>query len=143
MRTVGIMAVLMLLLSASASACDCVVTPSVNVAYTQAATVVSAEAVSVSREPGYVNEGAFRTRVEVERVEWEIKDIWKGSFTKGQHFETRTNVTCCMCGRSVPVGALLLLYLNNSNSVSTCGRTSELSNASADIPVLTRLASGT
>jgi hypothetical protein len=121
-----------------ASACQCIVPGSVSDAYKHSTIVVSAEALAVSTAPALTKHGPDTISAETQTVRWKVLESWKGPYARGQGFETRTVVQCCLCGRSVIVGSLMLLYLDGAEpyKVSTCGHTAELKETLHEIPEL-------
>ena len=126
-----------------AQACECVVPGTVRDAYNHSTAVIAAEAISVSTALGPVKHGNDTISAETQTVEWKVLESWKGSYAKGQTFKTSTVVQCCLCGRAVVVGGLMLLYLDGIEpyKVSTCGHTAELKEALREIPELHALQS--
>ena len=131
------------LLTARASACECIVSGTVSDAYEHSTVVVAAEAISTSTALGPVKHGGDTMNGETQTVQWKVLESWKGLFVKGQTFETSTVVQCCMCGRSVVAGGLMLLFLDGTEpyKVSTCGHTAELKEVLHEIPELHALQS--
>ena len=134
-----------LLIGFRASACECVVAGSVTDAYKHSTIVVTAEALSASTAPALTTRGGGTISADTQAVEWRVLERWKGPYSKGQKFKTRTVIQCCMCGRSVAVGSLMLLYLDGTEpyAVSTCGHTAELKESLHEIPELQALRSKT
>ena len=126
------------LLTARASGCECIVPGTVDDAYKHSTVVVAAEAISASTAVGPVMQSNDSINAESQAVQWKVLESWKGPYAKGQTFKTNTVVQCCMCGRSVETGSLMLLYLDGAEpyKVSTCGHTAELKEALHEIPEL-------
>jgi hypothetical protein len=126
-----------------AAACSCAEPDDVPTAFKKAVTVVVAEAVSVSREIGSLTSPDNKQyEVTFEVVEWLVTEKWKGAHGAGQRFRSRTVITCCICGRSVERGEVLLLYLADPEpySLNACSRTASLKHALKDIPLLYHVA---
>ena len=61
--------------------------------------------------------------MERETVLWTVLKAWKGSYSVGDTFTSRTELECCTCGLTVSRrGTIMLLYLSGREpySLSTC-----------------------
>lgn len=125
-----------------AIACSCAEPDDVKTAFIKSGVVVAAEAIAVSKEVGTIMITENRPyEATFEIVEWVVDERWKGPYNRNQRFKTRTVVTCCVCGRSVEIGEVLLLYLSDPEpyDISICGRTASLKHALKDVPILYRV----
>lgn len=123
----------------AATACSCTAPDDIVTAFVKASVVVAAEVIAVSKEKGTLtidDNKPYEATFEI--AEWSVDEKWKGPYHRNQRFKSRTVVTCCMCGRSVEVGELLLLYLSGQEpyDIKICGRTALLKYALKDIPIL-------
>jgi hypothetical protein len=130
------------LFSAQVAAADsCTQSRSIEAEFAASTIVVAAEAKTVTIEfAGHPNDRS-RPR-EVQIVQWEVLENWKGQYKPTDWFKTRTVINDTYMGRSVTQGEAYLLYLIDPMWVSSCGRTAVLKHAVRDIPVLYRLGGG-
>lgn len=122
-----------------ASACSCAEPDDVKTTFGKAGVVVAAEAIAVLKEEGVLtttDNKPYESTFEI--VEWNVDESWKGPYHRNQRFKARTAVTCCICGRSVEIGEVLLLYLSGPEpyDIHICGRNAPLKHALKDIPIL-------
>jgi hypothetical protein len=81
--------------------------------------------------------------MQVQSVTWEVEVSFKGPHLPGHIVNTETDTTCCMCGMSVEVGKVYLLYFQGEQpySLSECSLSKELKYRLPHIPILYRLQS--
>lgn len=117
-----------------ALACSCVPPATVTVTYTEASVVVAAEAEAISDRTVKDERGDLARQT----VLWRVHENWKGKHKVGSTFTTRTFVDCCICGRSVAKGDVMLLYLYGKEpyKLSICGRSKLLKLSLKDVPLL-------
>lgn len=126
---------LCIFITPAALACSCVPPITVMAAYTEAPTVVAAEAEAVSDRTVKDERGHDLAR---QTVLWRVHESWKGPHKRGSQFTTRTLVDCCICGRAVTKGDLMVLYLHGKEpyKLSICGRSDMLKLSLQDVPLL-------
>ena len=111
--------------------------------FRDAKVVVTAEAVSVSTAMAKTSATSPETGYEgeIQAVEWEVREAFKGPHEPTTRFTTSTEVACCTCGMSVTQGQTYVLYLHGKEpyGLSDCSGSSLLKNAQESIPDLKRL----
>lgn len=125
-----------------AGACSCAEPDDTKTAFVKSGVVVVAKAIAVSKEVGTLkinDDKLYEATFKI--VEWNVDERWKGPYSRNQRFKTRTVVTCCLCGRSVEIGEVLLLYLLGPEpyDISICGRTASIEHALNDVLILNKI----
>jgi len=132
--------IVLFLLPSVALACSCSGAPTEE-RFAGASAVVIAEATAVSTRT-MIN--TPERHVERQTVLWTVLKAWKGSYSAGETFTTRTESECCTCGLTVSRrGTLMLLYLSGREpySLSTCAGHKFLDSDVKDILLLDKLQS--
>jgi hypothetical protein len=129
--------VVLFLGAGEASATSCLM-PDARQDFSTSKVVVAAEVRAVSVTPNRAEPGKFR-----QTVLWRVHESWKGPYTYGRDFTTRTSINCPKCTPyKLSAGRLLVLYLSGSEPyvLPWCSRTNFLERSLKDVPLLYRLA---
>jgi hypothetical protein len=126
----------------TALACQCEEPEDISTAFQHSDVVVVARSISAHTEKGTNTLAGDSISVELQDVEWVVQKYWKGPYQEGMHFHTKTVVTCCLCGKQVAAGQVMLLYLPAQSvqlEINSCGRSSPYREKMVDIAVLDTL----
>ena len=119
--------------------CSCLATrggvEGIKLAFLNADVVVQAEVIETSQR---TIDSKTYGRAEQQIAKWKVNRSWKGENQPGSNLETRTTVTCCLCGTSVKKGDIYLLYLSGQipYELWSCGSNKPFDKAKEEVEVI-------
>ncbi|MDK2123735.1 hypothetical protein [Parachitinimonas caeni] len=112
-------------------ACSCADRPADLVAAVQEGIVASSAVVEAEVI-------ALKTEKNWQKITWKVSRNWKGPHAANSYIETRTQIGCCACGKTVEQVPRYLLYLHGGQPyfITTCSMSASFPTAAVQVRVL-------